>query len=137
MQTAEQCRAHTAEYKVLGTARGISVRRATALMGTRSWRVPANQLDRLPEIEIDEGEKVASTFVSFLAIITTGISVEGRWKLALAEDNRRLVIIVAHFWKKATTPSLLNASLSAVRSGPVSVLQAIGASAFRLPPCRR
>ena len=96
MQTAEQCHAHTAEYKVLGTARGISVRRATALMGRRSWRVPANQLDRLPEIERDEGEKIASTFVSFLAITTTGISVEGRWKLALAEDNRRLVIIVAH-----------------------------------------
>jgi len=33
--------------------------------------------------------------------------------------------------EKAMTPTLLNASRSAVRSAPVSVLQAIGASAFR------
>ena len=28
--------------------------------------------------------------------ITTGISVEGRWQLALAEDHGRLIVIVTH-----------------------------------------
>ena len=57
MQTVEQCQAYANEYKLLGTADGISIRRATALMGiSRSWRVLANQLDRLSEIEKDEGE---------------------------------------------------------------------------------
>jgi hypothetical protein len=73
-----------------------------------------------------------------LPITTTKISVEGRWKLAVAEDDRRLVIIVAHSGspvdEKATTPSLFNASRSAVRTATVADLQAIGASALRFLP---
>jgi hypothetical protein len=57
MQTVEQCQAYADEYKLLATAGRISIRRATILMGiSRSWRVLANQLDRLSEIEKDEGE---------------------------------------------------------------------------------
>jgi hypothetical protein len=42
----------------LGPSRDNSIRRATALMAiSRSWRVPANQLDRPSEIEKDEGEE--------------------------------------------------------------------------------
>src|SRR5205807_9991892 len=58
---------------------------------------------------------------------TTRISVEDRRKLAVAEDDRGLVIVVAHLWiavdEKATTPSFLTANRSAVRTAPGADLQ--------------
>jgi hypothetical protein len=65
-------------------------------------------------------------------------SVKGGRKLAVPEKDRRLVIIVTDLGiavdENATTPYLLNASLSAVRRAPLADLQAIGVSAFRFPP---
>jgi hypothetical protein len=51
MQTAKQCRAHAAECQLLATKADISIQRATLLMNiSRSWKILANQLDRLSDL---------------------------------------------------------------------------------------
>jgi hypothetical protein len=49
MPTAEECRAHSAEYRRLGDeAADVSPQRATLLMNiSRSWTALVNQFDRL------------------------------------------------------------------------------------------
>jgi hypothetical protein len=57
MPTAEQCRAYAAEYQRLGRQAGISIQRATVLMGiSLSWATLAEQLERLAAIVADEGK---------------------------------------------------------------------------------
>jgi hypothetical protein len=57
MPTAEQCRAYAAEYQRLGQQAGISIQRATVLMGiSLSWATLAEQLERLAAIVADEGK---------------------------------------------------------------------------------
>jgi hypothetical protein len=55
MQRAEQLDVYAEEYLALAMERGISKRRATALMGiSHSWIILAEQLRRLAQIEENE-----------------------------------------------------------------------------------
>ena len=57
MQTAQQCRAYAAEYRLLAKKADISIRRATMLMNiSRSWNSLANQLDRLSDLNNEEAK---------------------------------------------------------------------------------
>jgi hypothetical protein len=61
MQTAEQLDFYAEEYLALATERGISIRRAKALMCiSRSWIILAEQLRRLAHIEEEENERHAA-----------------------------------------------------------------------------
>jgi hypothetical protein len=61
MQTAEQLDFYAEKYLALATERGISIRRAKALMGiSRSWIILAEQLRRLGHIEERENERHAA-----------------------------------------------------------------------------
>jgi hypothetical protein len=61
MQTAEQLDVYAEEYLALATERGISIRRAKALMGiSRSWIILAEQFRRLAQIEEPENERRAA-----------------------------------------------------------------------------
>jgi hypothetical protein len=56
MITSRQCRTYSKDCQDCGTAGGISIRRATALMAiSRSWNVLANQVDRYDAIVKEEG----------------------------------------------------------------------------------
>ena len=57
MPTIEQCRAHAAEYKILGKEQQISARRSSVLLGiSRSWTALAHQLETLAIVINDEGK---------------------------------------------------------------------------------
>ena len=57
MPTIEQCRAHAAEYKILGKEPQISARRSSVLLGiSRSWTALAHQLENLNIVVEDEGK---------------------------------------------------------------------------------
>ena len=57
MPTIEQCRAHAAEYKILGKEQQISARRSSVLLGiSRSWTALAHQLETLAIVVNDEGK---------------------------------------------------------------------------------
>ena len=57
MQTAQQCRAYAAEYRLLAKKADISIRRATMLVNiSRSWNSLANQLDRLSDLDKEEAK---------------------------------------------------------------------------------
>jgi hypothetical protein len=55
--TIEQCRAHAAEYKLLGKDQQISARRSSVLRSNScSWVALAHQLENLTSIMKDEGK---------------------------------------------------------------------------------
>jgi hypothetical protein len=57
MPTIEQCRAHAADYKILGKDQQISARRSSVLLGiSRSWTALAHQLENLAIAVNDEGK---------------------------------------------------------------------------------
>jgi hypothetical protein len=57
MPTIEQCRAHAADYKILGNDLQISARRSSVLLGiSRSWTALAHQLENLNMVIKDEGK---------------------------------------------------------------------------------
>jgi hypothetical protein len=57
MPTIEQCRAHAADYKILGKDQQISVRRSSVLLSiSRSWIGLAHQLENLAIVVKDEGK---------------------------------------------------------------------------------
>jgi hypothetical protein len=57
MPTIEQCRAHAADYKILGKDQQISVRRSSVLLSiSRSWIALAHQLENLAIVVKDEGK---------------------------------------------------------------------------------
>ena len=55
MITQAHCTTYADDYQLLGRVPGITMRRATILMGiSRSWTTLAGQLGRLAAIEMEE-----------------------------------------------------------------------------------
>ena len=57
MPTIEQCRAHAADYKILGKDQQISARRSSVLLSiSRSWIALTHQLENLNMVVKAEGK---------------------------------------------------------------------------------